>query len=187
LAVEAATIAFDNVILSDAAVTKLIACCYDQSRALGVLAQTCSETMARPSMVARLDVADLDLTDIRPRRACGCREAERATRASGQRRGANGQPWGASQNSPYRPAFIEAAKAAGLGAEVSIYALRHSGISRALLRGVPTNVVANLADTSEKIIRQHYARDIGHDPLARKALLQLAPPTAPKVVAVRAK
>jgi integrase len=202
-----------NVILPDAEVTKLIACCYNQSRALGLLAETCAQTMCRPSMAARMLVTDLDLTDPAaprlwvPRSAKGnptVRAAKREERvpvpiteglavllaeevkgrAPHDRllRRANGQPWGHGQNSQYRPAFIEAAKATGLGAEVSIYALRHSGISRALLRGVPTNVVANLADTSEKIMRAHYAREIGQDPradaLARKALLQIEAPAA---------
>jgi hypothetical protein len=53
--------------------------------------------------------------------------------------------------------------------------LRHSGITRALLRGVPLTIVADLADTSEREIRKHYAKHISHhaDALARRALLDL--------------
>jgi len=67
-----------------------------------------------------------------------------------------------------------------------VYALRHSAISRMLLRGVPVTLVARLSDTSETIIRRHYAKLIAHhaDEIARKGLLQLEPPSGDTVVAL---
>jgi hypothetical protein len=64
--------------------------------------------------------------------------------------------------------------------------LRHSCISRSLLRGVPVTVVADLSDTSEREIRKHYAKLIAHhaDEIARKGLLDLSPPGGDKVVAL---
>jgi integrase len=210
-----------NIILPDAAVTRLIGCCYNISRPLGLLAEVCAQTMCRPSMAARLDVADLDMSDRTaptlwvPRSAKGntrvraTKSQERVPvpiseslaallkeeargRAPSERllRQANGRPWLAHcVANLYQDDFREAVKAAGLGPEVTFYALRHSGISRAIVRGVPTNIIANLADTSEKVIRQHYAREIGQDPradaLARKALLEIEPRAAPNVLPLR--
>jgi len=73
----------------------------------------------------------------------------------------------------------------GLGPdEVTPYALRHSNISRSLLRGVPVTLVADLTDTSEREIRKHYAKLISHhaDEIMRRALLDVSQPVAANVV-----
>ena len=81
--------------------------------------------------------------------------------------------------------FRAVVSAVGLEADiVTLYALRHSAISRALLRGVPTHLVAQASDTSEKVIRTTYARSLTHhaDEIMRKGLLQIEPEPARKVV-----
>jgi integrase len=97
----------------------------------------------------------------------------------------NGEPWGYRRSDQYRDDFRVVVAAAGLDPEeVTLYALRHSAISRSLLKGVPVTIVADLTDTSEREIRKHYAKLISHhaDEIARKGLLQIEPPTAAKVV-----
>jgi integrase len=100
---------------------------------------------------------------------------------------ASGEPWGFRRNDHYSAGFAAAATAAGLDPKtVTLYALRHSGISRALLRGVPLTIVADLADTSEREIRKHYAKHIAHhaDALARRALLQIDAAPAENIVPI---
>ena len=55
---------------------------------------------------------------------------------------------------------------------VTMYALRHTSITRQLMRGVPISVVAGTHDTSETMIRKHYAAYIADhtDALSRQAL-----------------
>jgi len=98
----------------------------------------------------------------------------------------NGEPWGYRRNDQYRPDFAKVVTAVGLDASVTMYALRHSAISRMLLRGVPVTLVARLSDTSEAVIRRHYSKLIAHhaDEIARKGLLQLEPPSGDNVVAL---
>jgi integrase len=94
---------------------------------------------------------------------------------------ASGEPWGARAHDHYGDLFAAAVTAAGLDPQtVTLYALRHSGISRALIRGIPLTITADLADTSEREIRKHYAKLISHhaDSLARRALLEIEPPAA---------
>ena len=55
-----------------------------------------------------------------------------------------------------------------------MYSLRHSSITRQLLRGVPTIAVAKSHDISIKMVEKHYARRLSNhsDGLIRAALLQ---------------
>jgi integrase len=99
----------------------------------------------------------------------------------------SGEPWGYRRNDHYSAGFAAAAIATGLDPQkVTLYALRHSGITRALMRGVPLTIVADLADTSEREIRKHYAKHIAYhaDALARRALLELAPSAESIVVPI---
>ena len=62
------------------------------------------------------------------------------------------------------------------------YALRHSSITRMLLRAVPVRVVADLHDTSRAPDRGALLKHIAHhaDDVARAALIDLGqPPTTP--------
>ena len=204
-----------NVVLADDIVAKLIGMAFARDRKLGLLCQVVGETGSRPSQVARLTVADLDAKNLRlliPRsgkghshkRAAKMQERVPVPITAGlvlllrqEAKGraghaplltrANGEPWGYRRSDQYRAAFRAVVAAAGLNpAVVTPYALRHSCISRSLLRGVPVTVVADLSDTSEREIRKHYAKLIAHhaDEIARKGLLDLSPPGGDKVVAL---
>jgi site-specific recombinase XerD len=94
----------------------------------------------------------------------------------------NGTAWGVCD---LREPFRHLAERAGLDPDVvSSYALRHSSITRQLLRGVPIRVVAHAHDTSVPMIEKSYSATIGDhsDALHRAALIDLGAPVADKVV-----
>jgi integrase len=98
---------------------------------------------------------------------------------------ASGEQWGYRRNDHYRNDFRVLVAVVGLDANTTLYSLRHTAISRMLLNGVPTSVCADLNDTSEGVIRRHYAKLISHhaDEIARRGLLRIeAPPTPGNVV-----
>jgi hypothetical protein len=85
---------------------------------------------------------------------------------------------------------VSVVKAIGCDPEtVTIYALRHSSIVRALLRHVPIRVIAAGHDTSVAQIERCYSKNIvdHSDDVSRAALLQLEPlaPAAGNVVPLR--
>jgi integrase len=208
-----------NVILGDDVVTKPIAAAYDHDRALGLLVEVVAQTGCRPSQIVRLEVGDLDIEAApklwMPRSGKG-HPSKRAKKmlervpvpitealaallgeiARGRAphdplvtRG-NGEAWGFRRNDHYSAGFAAAASAVGLDPKtVTLYSLRHSGISRALIRGVPLTIVADLADTSEREIRRHYAKLISHhaDTLPRRALLEIEQPANFNVVPIARK
>ena len=205
-----------NVILPDTVVTKLITEAFARDRQLGLLLQVIAETGARPSQVVRLDIADLDAANSRllmPRSGKGHahkRAAKMAERVRVQitselaallkreaqgRAGdapllmrSNGEPWGYRRSDQYRREFAEVATVAGLDPKtVTLYALRHSYISRALLRGISITLVADATDTSEKEIRRHYAKLISDHSgeIMRRALFDVSQPSAASVVALK--
>jgi integrase len=94
----------------------------------------------------------------------------------------DGTRWRKSDHS--RP-FARCVRRAGLAADVTLYALRHSNIVRHLLAGTPVRVVAVNHDTSIRMIEQTYSRFITDhaDAHARMALLDLS--AAPKGEVVR--
>lgn len=70
------------------------------------------------------------------------------------------------------------------------YALRHSWIVRMVRQGMPTPLVAKLADTSVEMIEHHYGRHIadGLDDLAARMAIPMVPNRKPdNVVALRTK
>jgi integrase len=94
----------------------------------------------------------------------------------------SGEPWIKASHSRL---FARAAKRAGQDpGETTIYALRHSSITRQLLLGTPIRVTAVLHDTSVAMIERTYSKFIGDhsDALARPALLDLAAPAIDNVV-----
>ena len=100
---------------------------------------------------------------------------------------ADGRPWSESDpHGDYRRAFIEVAEAVGLAPDVTAYLFRHSSIARMLMRGLHTKLVADLHDTSEQMIRQHYGKYIIEhtDEIARAALLHDEPPAKAKVIQI---
>ena len=72
--------------------------------------------------------------------------------------------------------------------EYGLYAFRHTSITRMLLKGVHTSIVAKAHDTSEAMIRKHYAASILDftDEMTRKTLPALGPaqPAASNVVSL---
>src|SRR4051812_14331464 len=104
-----------------------------------------------------------------------------------------GGPWKKSDHS--RP-FEEIVERCGLAdwqqlghrAEVTLYALRHTSISRAILANVPLRVIAANHDTSVVMIERNYSAFISDhsDAVARTALLDTTEPFGPNVVPIRA-
>jgi integrase len=201
-----------NVILDEQAIRALIAVSYEQGEEFGLLAETSAVTGARVSQLARLEVQDLQ--DARPdprltmpssRKGRGKKKLTRRpvpipvslaaklrSAADGRRPTAplltkpGGDRWRKSDHS--RP-FARAVKAAGLDpGEVTLYALRHSNIVRALLAGVPVRVVAVNHDTSVAMIEKTYSRHIGDhaDALARQGLLDFGSARGGNVIPITA-
>jgi hypothetical protein len=91
---------------------------------------------------------------------------------------ADGRPWNEiNPHGDYRSSWIWIVKAVGLAPDATSYLFRHSSIARMLMRGLHTKLVADLHDTSEQMIRQHYGKYLVEhsDEIARAALLQDEP------------
>jgi integrase len=200
----------DNVVLSDAEVRRLVRAAYASDPVLGLLVEVLAMTGARISQVKRLVVGDVlaanghsALNMPSAKKGKGEKKISRvpvpipATLAARLRKAsagrgrdqalllrADGKPWEVA-GADHRLAFMAAVEQAGLDpARVTTYALRHTSITRHLLRGVPIRVVAALHDTSVPMIEKTYSASIaGHgDELARAALLDLDPPRGRKVI-----
>src|SRR5262245_1700263 len=201
-----------NVILNDDQVLALIAAAYAEDAALGLLVETAAVTGARVSQLARLEVADLqaDRGDPRlmmpsSRKGKGVKRitrkpvpitadlAAKLKHAGGNRAPteplltrADGKPWQPA-NEDYRRPVINAVARARLDRKVvTLYALRHSSIVRALLAGVPARVVAVQHDTSVGMLERTYSAFIADhsDAVGRRGLLNTAQPVAANVVAL---
>jgi integrase len=195
-----------NVILDDNAVRRLLVAAQAEGPEFALLVEVAAVTGARPSQLARLQVHDVqaDRSDPRlmmPTSAKGrrkvigrrpvpisaalslrLRQAARGRPASALLLEFKGEGW--RNNRHYRP-FRRTVKRAGLDPKaVTIYALRHSSIVRALLASVPVRVVAVTHDTSVAMLERTYSRHIADhaDALARRALLEVEEPAAHKVV-----
>jgi integrase len=191
-----------NVILTDAVVHEIIAAAYRQSHEMGLLVEVAAVTGARVSQMARLEVHDLQPDRNAPRlmmptsrKGRGVKTVQRRPvpvppslavklRAFAADRPAtaplllkpSGESWGPCNHS--RP-FARIAESAGQDpAEVTIYALRHSNIVRAIKAQVPIRIVAAQHDTSVAMIERTYSRFIGDhsDALARAAMLDTTEP-----------
>ena len=196
-----------NVVLSDAQIRRVVELAYEEGPEFGCLIEVLAVTGARRSQAARLTVADLQ-NGRAPRlmmpsslKGKGVKRIDRkpvpipaslaVTRqqAAGDRSGdallllkPDGSTWGASD---LRAPFRRVVERAGLDPDVvTAYSLRHSSITRQLLRGVPIRVVAASHDTSVPMIEKSYSATIGDhsDALHRAALLDLGTPADDKVV-----
>ena len=99
----------------------------------------------------------------------------------------DGSPWGDNPGAGYHREVKQIVSAIGADPDATMYALRHSSIARMLLKSVPTKVVADLHNTSIKMLERHYARFITEhsDDVSRHALLQHSPRSSDNVVALR--
>jgi integrase len=200
-----------RVVLPDADVLRIVEAAYQEDRAFGVLVEVLAQTGARVSQAGRLRCADLQDDRGDPRlimptsyKRRGQKEKQQvpvpvtASLAAllAELRGdrpadapllvkSDGTRWLESNKSEHWNVFRAVAERAGFDPDrITAYALRHSSICRALLKGVPVSVVARLHDTSSREIEAHYAAyilDVAGDALARKGLLPEAP-TADNVV-----
>jgi integrase len=204
-----------RVVLPDADVLRIVEAAYEEDRAFGVLIEVLAQTGARVSQAARLRCADLQGDRGDPRlmmptsyKGRGQKEKQHvpvpitATLAAllAQLRGdrpddaplllkSDGTRWLEITKSEHWPLFRAVAERAGLDPdEITSYALRHSSICRALLKGVPVSVVARLHDTSSREIEAHYAAhilDVAGDAISRKGLLDIAQGGGDNVVAFK--
>ena len=193
-----------NIVLTDDQVRAIIRAAYERDTQFGLFVDVLAVTGSRPVQVARLTVADLQDAPPRlmmPRSAKGgsknrlARLAEhvavpvtaalaRRLRAAAEGRATHapllvqrtsGLPWGEDPCANYRPAVREVIASVGLDPDrVTLYALRHSAITRQLLAGTPIRIVAAISDTSVAMIERHYAQDIAShsDEIFRRGLLQ---------------
>jgi site-specific recombinase XerD len=203
-----------KAIYPDEVIRSLVAEAYRHDPAVGLLCDVLSQTGMRPIQAQRLRVEDLiggdkpRLMVSKTAKGGGRNRAEKKlqrypipltsalyARLRGAAQGraddaalllqADGRPWHAENpHGDYRRIWLEVATAVGLGAEATPYLFRHSSIARMLLRGLHTKLVADLHDTSEQMIRQHYGKYIVEhsDEAVRGVLLDDAPPASAKVI-----
>jgi integrase len=201
-----------RVVLPDADVRRIVEGAYAESEDFGLLVRLLAETGARVSQAARLRCADLQADRADPRvlmptsyKGKGKKERQHIPvpitpgfaallqDARGDRPAdavlllkRDGTRWQEDHSGDHIAIFRAAVIRAGLDATITSYALRHSSICRALLKGVPITVVARLHDTSSKEIEAHYAAYIADfsDAIQRRALLQMPMPDAENIVAL---
>jgi integrase len=183
----------DNVILTDGEVHQVIKAAYAHSRELGLYVETAAMTGARPSQIRKLKVRDLKdgpapyLMMPVSAKGRGLKKishrqnpisAELAAKLT-TNRGPNeplllrpsGEPW---QLRDHSKPFRCVAKSAGLDPEVvTFYALRHSFVVRAVLKGVPLRLIAAALDTSVPMLEMTYSKNIDQhgDAMLRGAML----------------
>jgi integrase len=100
---------------------------------------------------------------------------------------ANGDAWRDNPSRDYRNVVRSIVSDIGLDPDVvTIYALRHSAIVRALLAGVPVRIIAASCDTSVRQIERTYSAHITEysDHVARQGLLQIEPPAGAAVIPI---
>jgi hypothetical protein len=178
------------VILTEPQVHASIRAAYELAHAFGLHVETLAVCGCRPVQARRMIVSDLqDLPDgtwrlLVPSSKKGGRgrQIERRPlpvpaglalrlRAAAAGRASNepllldpsGRPW--NKQGHAKP-WKQVARVARLPAAATVYRLRDASIIRALLKGIPTRLVASMHDTSTAILERHYARFIQTDPTA---------------------
>jgi integrase len=204
-----------KLIFPDETIRALVAEAHTHSSALGLWCDVLAVTGMRPIQAQRLRVEDLIVGD-KPRlmvsktaKGGGRNRAEKrlqrypvpitstlCARLKAAARGRaddapllllpDGRPFSEKPHGNYRHAFIEIVKAVGLAPDATSYLFRHSSIARMLMRGLHTKLVADLHDTSEQMIQQHYGKYIieHSDEIARTGLLHDEPPVAANVIPI---
>ena len=172
----------------------IVAAAWGLDPELGLLVECAAITGARPSQLARLDVADLkdgkhpSLSMPSSKKGRGKKHVTHypvpipvslADKLKSNRSPDSplllrrGERWGRWDHSePFRAAVVRAELDP---AEVTLYALRHSSIVRQLLAGIPIRVVAIAHNTSVVMIERNYSQQLGShtDELTRAAMLDL--------------
>jgi integrase len=187
-----------KIILSDAQQQNLIDACEPGLSEFALLVALTGGRPGRELTEARVRDLDLEEATLRVSGKTGVREihlpadalALLRRLASGKRPDehllttAEGKPWTKSLHTRRVAAAVEKA---GLGPDTTLYALRHSYISRALKEGVPVKAVADQCGTSITMIQRFYAKFIPSDlaKYAQKAAPKLRTDTQEKVVAIR--
>jgi integrase len=193
-----------NVILSDDKVREFVAAAYELDDKFGLFTDTLAITGARPSQAVRLRVEDLHDHPVRPKlmmsKAAKGGSRKRVEKkqqrysvpittqlavklkAAAKSRAdhaplllqSDGSPWGANPGASYHNDVKKIVAAIGADPDATMYALRHSSIVRMLLLNVPVRLVAELHNTSIKMIERHYSKFITEhsDDISRRALLQ---------------
>jgi integrase len=191
-----------DAVLSDDQVRTVVAACYAFSSQLGLFVEVLAVTGCRPIQAARLSVGDLQPDRLLMPRSAKGRGKKRIDRrpipvppaliaklraAAGNRLAETplllrpgGNTWHNKLNLPFKRAMV----AAGLPPQTVPYALRHSSVVRALLRGLATRLVADAHDTSVAMLERTYAKYIAdHSDAALRAVqIDLAPASVDKVV-----
>jgi integrase len=196
-----------NVVVSEADIRRIVDAAHALDEAFGLFVETAATTGGRPVQLGRANVADLQPDRLMmPSSKKGSGE-KRITRVgvplpAGLARRLAKTAEGRSPDAPLLPqadgqrrgrqhgyTFAKAVRAAGLDPKViTIYALRHSYITRALLGNVPIRLIAAQCDTSVPMIERAYSAYIaGHgDAIARKALIDFdIEPVADNVIPAR--
>src|SRR5262249_7033469 len=181
-----------NQVLSDDMVRAVVAACYAHDADLGLFVEVLAQSGARPVQVSRLVVGDVQADRlIMPRSAegSGVKHIDRRPvpvsleLIEKLRKVADKRP----ADAPLLPQFdlgrlFDRALAAAKLPRCTPYAMRHSSITRQLLRGVPIRVVADVHDTSTQEIEATYAAYISDhsETIVRDALIDLNVPTPPQ-------
>ena len=157
-----------NLVLSDEQRRDVVASAYAISAEFGLYVEVHAATGARSGQIALLDVGDLDTgrrqaddaveperqepPDANPEAGADFARPGEATedgrsRTRCHRAAAADVERRTLARDAHRRPFIEAAQAARLPDGATIYCLRHTAITRALLAGVPVRLVASSFDT----------------------------------------
>ena len=193
-----------NVILTDQQTRDVVAACYSTGGdRFGVYIETVATTGVRLVQARRLVVADLEadhpdgprLQMPSSKKGGGKKRIERTPlpipaglakrlKAEAAGRGEeepllrdnDGAAW---TRTKHQLPFARAAAAANLPKDATAYSLRHSFITRSLLKGIPVRLVAASVDSSAAQIEQTYSKYISRPGahLMRGALLDFDAPT----------
>jgi integrase len=187
----------NNVILSETVIKDVVAAARDESVEFGLFVEVAAQTGARPSQIRRIQVQDLIGAGEATRLSIPVSRKGRGVKAVTHRAAPIGAPLAARlkvvaggravteplllkpsgapwEHSDQKKPFRRVAAAAGQDpSKVTMYALRHSSITRMLLAGVPVRVVADHHDTGIEMIERTYSRHIGQhtDAMIRDALI----------------
>lgn len=205
-----------NVILSDDKVREFVATAYGLDDKFGLLADTLAVTGARPSQAVRLRVEDLRDHPVRPKlmmpksaKGGGRNRSEKKLerysvpitvhlaarlRAAAKSRAdhaplllqGDGSPWGDNPGASYHRDVNKVVTTIGADPDATMYCLRHCSIVRLLKANVPVRLVAELHNTSIRMIEKHYSKHITEhsDEISRHALLQHEPPSGENIVSL---